>query len=86
MNKFLIEYLINENPRYSGITIPKSEQEQFQLYRSLVNMRSATPVSQEYLDMENQFLQDVTVQKGITDAADLQPMTVSTASQAAPSK
>lgn len=72
MNKFLIEYLINENPRYSGITIPKSEQEQFQLYRSLVNIRSAMPVSQKYLDMENKFLQNMTEQKGITDIADLQ--------------
>ena len=72
MNKFLIEYLLNENPRYSGINIPESEQEQFRLYRSLVNIRSASPVSQEYLDMENQFLQDMTAQKGITDIADLQ--------------
>lgn len=74
MNKFLIEYLLNENPRYSGINIPESEQEQFRLYRSLVNIRSASPVSQEYLDMENQFLQDMTAQKGITDIADLQPI------------
>ena len=74
MNKFLIEYLLNEDPRYSGINIPESEQEQFRLYRSLVNIRPASPVSQEYLDMENQFLQDMTVQKGITDIADLQPI------------
>lgn len=74
MNKFLIEYLLNEDQRYSGINIPKSEQEQFQLYRSLVNIRSAAPVSQEYLDMENQFLQDITNQKGITDITDLQPI------------
>lgn len=74
MNKFLIEYLLNENPRYSGINIPESERKQFQLYRSLVNIRSASPVSQEYLDAENQFLQDITNQKGITDIADLQPI------------
>lgn len=74
MNKFLIEYLLNENPRYSEINIPVSEQEQFLLYRSLVNTRSAIPVSQEYLDAENQFLQYMTVQKGITDIADLQPI------------
>lgn len=74
MNKFLIEYLLNEDPRYSGISIPESEQGQFQLYRSLVNIRPASPVSQEYLDAENQFLQDITNQKGITDITDLQPI------------
>ncbi|MDE6020522.1 MAG: protein-ADP-ribose hydrolase [Ruminococcus sp.] len=74
MNKFLIEYLLNEDPRYSGINIPESEREQFQLYRSLVNIRPTSPIDQEYLDMENQFLQDITNQKGITDIADLQPI------------
>ena len=74
MNKFLIEYLLNENPRYSGINIPESKREQFQLYRSLVNIRPASPTNQEYLNMENQFLQDITNQKGITDIADLQPI------------
>lgn len=74
MNKFLIEYLLNENSGYSGITIPKSEQEQFRLYRSLVNIRPAAPVSQDYINAENQFLQNLTKQKGITDIADLQPV------------
>ena len=74
MNKFLIEYLLNENPRYSGINIPKSEREQFQLYRSLVNMHSAVPVSQKYLDIEDKFLQNMTERKGITDIVDLQPV------------
>lgn len=74
MNKFLIEYLLNEKPRYSGIAIPESEQEQFRLYRSLVNIRLASPVSQDYINAENQFLQDLTKQKGITDIAGLQPI------------
>lgn len=74
MNKFLIEHLLNENPRYSGITIPESEQEQFRLYRSLVNIRPAAPVSQDYINAENQFLQDLTKQKVITDIDDLQPV------------
>lgn len=32
------------------------------------------PVSQDYINAENQFLQDLTVQKGITDIFDLQPI------------
>lgn len=74
MNKFLIEYLLQENPRYKGINIPTSEHEQFRLYRSLVNIRYAVPVSQKYIDMENKFLQNMTERKGITDIAGLQPI------------
>ncbi|MCM1316070.1 MAG: protein-ADP-ribose hydrolase [Prevotella sp.] len=74
MNNFLIKYFLNENPRYSGITIPKSEQEQFRLYRSLVNIRPAMPISRDYINAENLFLQGLTEQKGITDIADLQPV------------
>ncbi|MDE5771293.1 MAG: protein-ADP-ribose hydrolase [Ruminococcus sp.] len=74
ISKNLIEYLLQENPEYSEIPIPPSEQEQFQLYRSLVNIRPAMPVSSDYIDAENKFLKDLTVKKGITDIADLQPI------------
>ena len=74
ISKNLIEYLLQENPEYSEIPIPPSEQEQFHLYRSLVNIRPAMPVSSDYIDAENKFLKDLTVKKGITDIADLQPI------------
>ncbi|MBD5157493.1 MAG: protein-ADP-ribose hydrolase [Butyrivibrio sp.] len=74
ISKNLIEYLLQENPEYSEIPIPPSEQEQFQLYRSLVNIRPAMPVSSDYIDAENKFLKDLTVKKGITDITDLQPI------------
>lgn len=72
--KKLIEYLLNEDTRYKDITIPTSEKEKFDLYRSLVNIRPAKKISAEYLKAEDEFLQKLTVQKGITDIADLQPV------------
>ena len=72
--KKLIEYLLNEDTRYKGITIPTSEKEQFDLYRSLVNIRPAKNASDEYLKAEDDFLQNLTAQKGITDIADQQPV------------
>ena len=72
--KQLIEYLLNEDIRYKGITIPTSEKKQFDLYRSLVNIRPAGKASAEYLKAEDEFLQKMTAQKGITDIADLQPV------------
>ena len=63
---FLIRYLINENSQYGNIGIPGDEAEYFNLYRSLVNVRMPAPVSEEYLQIEDEFLWEETVKKGIT--------------------
>ena len=68
----LIAYLLSERPEWNGLTIPAKESEQFRLYRSLVNIRPAKKASSEYLKAEDEFLQKVTVQKGIADIAGLQ--------------
>lgn len=70
----LINYLINENPKYSKVRIPSSENEQFRLYRSLVNVRPADEISAEYLAAEDEYLRRKTAEKGITDIADLSPV------------
>ena len=70
----LIAYLLSERPEWNDLTIPAKELEQFRLYRSLVNIRPAGKASAEYLKAEDEFLQKVTAQKGITDIADLQPV------------
>lgn len=69
----LIKYLLNENPEYRKVRIPSSENEQFRLYRSLVNVRSAYEISAEYLATEDEYLRQKTAEKGITDIADLSP-------------
>ena len=71
--KKLIEYLLNEKPQYSDIVIPSSEEEQFRLYRSLVNIRQPSVISEEYLAAEDEYLRRKTAEKGITDIADLSP-------------
>lgn len=70
----LIAYLLSERPEWNGLTIPAKESEQFRLYRSLVNIRPARKASAEYLKAEDEFLQKLTAQKGITEIADLQPV------------
>ena len=70
----LIAYLLSERPEWKDLTIPAKESEQFRLYRSLVNIRPAEKASAEYLKAEDEFLQKLTAQKGITDIADLQPV------------
>ena len=71
--KKLIEYLLNEKPQYSDIVIPRSEEELFRLYRSLVNIRLPSVISEEYLSAEDSFLQEKIAEKGVTDIADLSP-------------
>lgn len=70
----LIKYLLNENPEYKKIRIPSLENEQFRLYRSLVNVRTADEISAEYLAAEDEYLRQKTAEKGITDIADLSPV------------
>lgn len=70
----LINYLLNENPKYSKVRIPTSENEQFRLYRSLVNIRLPSVISKEYLAAEDEYLRQKTAEKGITDIADLSPV------------
>lgn len=70
----LIAYLLSERPEWNNLTIPAKESEQFRLYRSLVNIRPAEKARAEYLKAEDEFLQKLTAQKGITNIADLQPV------------
>ncbi len=72
--EYLIKYLINENKCCGGITVPKSENEKFNLYRSLVNIRPAVPASDEFINAENHFLREIIAKKGITDISDLEPI------------
>ncbi len=70
---YLIKYLLSECDDMD-ISIPTDSKEQFDLYRSLVNIRPAKKVSAEYLRAEDRFLQRLTAQKGITDIADIKPV------------
>ncbi|MGN0457788.1 MAG: protein-ADP-ribose hydrolase [Eubacterium sp.] len=71
---WLIKYLLNENPMYSKVEIPNSTDEQFKLYRSLVNVRMPEPISEEYLSVEDEFLQEEISKKCITHINELIPI------------
>lgn len=71
---FLIKYLLSENPQYQNIEIPTDQTERFRLFRSLVNIRPPKPVLEDFLRVQDEYLQEETARKGITDIADLQPV------------
>ena len=64
---FLLDYLIKESTQYSNLDIPKSEQEQKQLLRALLNVRSAKAATDEFLRVQDEYLQNELAEKSITD-------------------
>lgn len=71
---WLIRYLLEENPQYQHMEIPRDESGQFNVYRALVNVRMPEPISEEYLAIEDVFLQEELAKRGITHLADLTPV------------
>ena len=69
---FLIKYLLNEQPQYRDMQIPKSEAEQKRLLRSLMNVRRPKAIDDNFLAVQDTYLQAVNTDKGITDIADIE--------------
>ena len=71
---FLIQALLNEREEYRGVCLPSGSAEQRELLRGLMNIRRARRSSPEFLLVQDEYLQDETASKGITDIADLAPV------------
>ena len=69
---FLIEYLLSESGERIGI--PTDEYNQKRLLRSLFNIRMPRETSEEFLQIQDAYLQEENRRKGITDLADLEPV------------
>ena len=67
---YLIKYLCKE--RNVDIEMPESHDELFQLYRSLVNIREAKSIAQEFLKVQDQMLQEENKNKGIVSFDDVE--------------
>ena len=68
---FLIKELLSEQPQYRNMQIPQSEAEQRRLLRSLMNVRHPKAIGDDFLTVQDEYLQSVTAHKGITDIADI---------------
>ena len=69
---YLIEYLLKESNLQ--IEIPAEEVAQKQLLRALFNVRMPKKTSDEFLKIQDEYLQEELRKKGITDIADLSPV------------
>lgn len=72
--QLLIRALLNERPEYRSIKIPEGGEAQRQLLRSLMNVRAAAPVSEEFRQVQDEYLQEVNRSRGIVDLSELTPV------------
>ena len=70
----LIRVLLNEHPEYQELRIPADTDAQRQLLRGLLNIREPRRIGADFLQIQDEYLQEEIAAKGITDAADLVPL------------
>ena len=68
----LIKTLIAEDPQFSELQIPNDLQGKRDLFRALRNVRWPSPVSEEFLRLQDEELQEQLNEKGIVELPDVQ--------------
>ena len=72
--RYLIQALLEERPEYADIQIPPDVPEQKRLLRSLFNVRMPRPISEDFLKVQDAYLQEEIRRKGITGLDSLHPV------------
>lgn len=71
---YLIAALRKELPQPSLWEIPGEEEAQKAILRALMNLRPPMPVTEEFLAVQDGYLQEEIKKKGVTDLSDLEPL------------
>ena len=72
--RFLIQYLLEEEPEYQNIAIPLSPEEQRQLLRGLLNVRMPKDIGEEFLRVQDEYLRETAKEKGVVELSELSPI------------
>ena len=70
----LICYLLCEKAEYKTLPIPDSAADKRRLLRALMNVRPPAPVSEDFLKVQDEYLQGVLAEKEVTHIQDLTPV------------
>ncbi len=72
----LNQLLLKDMPHYRGQAagFPHTEEAQWRLFRSLVNVREPRPISDEFTRLQDAFLQQEIARKGVTALSNLKPV------------
>lgn len=73
---YLINRLIDEDIRYKDIEIPDNYKDKFNLLRSLMNVREPRKIDEYFLKIQDEFLKEISVEKGIVDVDDLETIDI----------
>lgn len=71
---FLIRCLLNENEEYKNREIPAGQPDKRRLLRSLINVRPPVPASEEFLKVQDAYLQERLAERGVTEPENLTPV------------
>lgn len=72
--KYLIQYLLKEEIPFGRQNIPTDKQGQENLLRSLMNIRPPRPISNDFLKIQDEYLTERNIERGITDIDTLAPV------------
>ena len=71
---YLIDYLLSEDKQYQDFSIPSNETDKKILLRSLMNVRPPKKISQDFLKIQDLYLQEELKKKNITSIENLVPI------------
>ena len=72
--EYLIHYLLKEEMKFVRQSIPTDKQGQENLLRSLMNVRPPRQISNDFLKIQDEYLTERNIERGITDVATLAPV------------
>ena len=70
---YLLRSLLAEHKKYAGIRVPDDLSEKRRLLRSLMNMRPPVSASEDFLKVQDAYLTERLVERGVTRLGDLKP-------------
>ncbi|MBQ0004236.1 MAG: protein-ADP-ribose hydrolase [Clostridiales bacterium] len=70
--QYLIKELIKENADYRELKIPEDVFAQRQTLRGLMNIRMAAPVTDEFKQIQNEYLQETSRERGVVTLEDIE--------------
>lgn len=77
---YLIDALLKEHSEYQTIDIPEDKDSQKLLLRDLMNIREPKRINKDFLQIQDEYLQEETKEKGIVDCDELDTLTRSSLS------
>lgn len=72
--KWLIRKLFDENMHYREYEVPDDIQEQKDMLRSLMNVRMPKDIDEEFLAVQDAYLQQVQEEKGVVTLEDMEEL------------